>query len=81
MRLNEVTQRRLEVYERGLAKRAEGEKSAAAFNRIIVDAAREAGIAEELPDDLLDLSPRAVTALTKQVLAHVNKAKEPLSGE
>jgi hypothetical protein len=79
--LNEVTQRRLERYQESLIDLGAGVKSAAAYNRIIIEAAVGAGIADGVPADLGDLPPRSVTALTKRILEHVNKALEPLSGE
>lgn len=81
MNLNEVTQRRLETYQEAVVELGEGVKSVARFNRIIIEAAVKAGIAEGVPEDLGDLSPREVTALTKRVQEHLKKALEPLSGE
>ena len=81
MNLNEVTQRRLERYQDGIIERGESVKSAAVYNRIIVEAAVAAGIAEDVPADLGDLSPRTVKALTARVLEHIRLALEPLSGE
>jgi len=81
MTLNEVTQRRLERYQEHILVAGEQVKSAAAYNRIIVEAAVGAGIAEGVPADLLDLSPRTVAELTERVITHVREALEPLSGE
>jgi len=81
MKLNEVTQRRLECYERELLKGGEGEKSPAAFNRIVIEAATATGIAEGAPEGLLEMSPREVKRLTSEVLRHIAAAKEPLTGE
>lgn len=81
MNLNEITQRRLEHYQEALVDLSEGVKSAAKFNRLIIEAAASAGIAEGVPADLADLSPREVTALTKRIQEHLRKALEPLSGE
>ena len=81
MNLNEVTQRKLERYQESYLAKGEGQRSVAAFNRIIIEAAVEAGIAEGVPDDVGDLSPRAVKAMTERVAAHVKAALEPLPGE
>lgn len=81
MRLNEVTQRRLERYQESLTEKAKEVRAAAAYNRIVIESAVAAGIAEDAPDDLLDVSPRTVEALTERVLTHIRQAMEPLSGE
>jgi hypothetical protein len=81
MILNEVTQRRLERYQESLTEKGQEVRAAAAYNRIVIEAAVVAGIAEDTPDDLLDCSPRAVEALTKRVLEHIREAVEPLQGE
>ena len=81
MKLNEVTQRRLEVYQEHLVTEGESVRSAARMNRIVIEAAAAAGIAEGLADDLGDLSPREVKRLTGLILEHVREATEPLTGE
>ena len=81
MMLNEVTQRRLEHYQEHLITAGDSVKSAAAFNRIIIEAAVAAGIAEGVPDALGDLTPRAVQAMTERITAHIRTATAPLSGE
>jgi len=85
MQLQEVTQRRYERYQENLIALSEiyQGKAAAAFNRIVIEAAAMAGIAEGVPEPeaLGDLSPRAVEALTRRILAHVREATEPVSGE
>ncbi|MBD3354318.1 MAG: hypothetical protein GF364_22740 [Candidatus Lokiarchaeota archaeon] len=81
MKLNEVTQRRLECYQERLIELGENTRSAAAFNRIVIESAVDAGIAEATPDDLGNLSPRAVHEMTKRVLEHIKEAQAPLSGE
>ena len=82
MQLQEVTQRRYERYQEQLIQRSEAYqgKAASAFNRIVIEAALEAGLATDAPADLGDLSPRAVEALTRRILAHVREATEPVSG-
>jgi hypothetical protein len=79
--LNEVTQRRLEIYQERFLELVENVKSAARWNRSVIEAAGEAGIASGLPADLLDLPPRQVKALTERIQAHISKAQEPVSGE
>ena len=81
MTLNEVTQRRLERYQEHLLEAGKAVKAAAAFNRVVLESAQAAGIAEGLPDDLGDLSPRTVQELTQRVLQHIEAAVKPLSGE
>ena len=81
MNLNEVTQRKLEHYQESILEKGEGQRTIAAFNRIIIEAAAEAGIAEGVPDDLGDLSPRAVKAMTERIAAHIKEALDPLPGE
>lgn len=82
MTLNEVTQRRLERYqEHYLAAAKDDTLSTAKFNRIIIEAAVAAGIAEGVPSDVGDLSPRVVREMTKRIVAHVAEAQAPLSGE
>ena len=81
MKLNEVTQRRLECYETELLKGGEGIKAPAAFNRIVIEAATAAGIAEGAPENVGDMSPREVKRLSVQIVAHIAAAKEPLTGE
>lgn len=81
MTLNEVTQRRLERYQEHLLEAGKAVKAAAAFNRVVLESAAFAGIAEGLPADLGDLSPRAVADMTQAVLAHIEAAVKPLSGE
>ena len=81
MNLNEVTQRKLERYQESYLEKGEGQRSVAAFNRIIIEAAVEAGIAEGVPDDLGDLSPRAVKAMTERIAEHIKTATDPLPGE
>jgi len=81
MILNDITQRRLESYQALLIEKGSEVRAAATFNRIIVEAAVESGIAEGVPDSLLDLTPRAVKAMTDRIAKHIKLATEPLSGE
>ena len=83
MQLQEVTQRRYERYQEKLISLSDAYKgrSAAAYNRIVIEAAAEAGIATGTPADLGDLSPRTVQELTARILAHIREAVEPVSGE
>ena len=81
MLLNEITQRRLESYQALLIEKGAEVRAAATFNRIVVEAAAESGIAEGVPEGLLDLTPRAVKALTERVAEHIKAATAPISGE
>ena len=81
MRLKEVTQRKLECYQRELLERGDGIRAAATYNRIVIEAAAVSGIAEGAPDDVGDLSPRAVREMTERILKHVLEAQQPLTGE
>ena len=81
MNLNEVTQRRLEKYQEKLLELNETVKSAAAFNRILIEAAVYGGIADGVPDDLGDLTPRKVRDMSERIASHVKAALEPLPGE
>jgi hypothetical protein len=80
MQLADVTQRMLERYEDALARlasEAEEQRSAARFNRCLLEAAVVAGIAEELPADLLDLLPWQIVAYSEELAAHIAAAKAP----
>jgi hypothetical protein len=79
--LNEVTQRRLERYQEHFLEAAKDAKSAAKYNRIIIEAAVAAGIAEGVPADVGDLPPRVVKDMTTKILEHVAAAEAPVSGE
>ena len=78
MKLVEITQRMLEKYEDGLvATELEG-LSVSHFNRLLIELARDAGIATDLPDDLGECVPREITAWTKEISQHVQEAKAPV---
>lgn len=80
MKLLPVTQRALERYEERRheeAQAAEQQHSVARLNRCLLTAARDAEIATELPDDLLDLTPWQVETFAKELLAHIAAAKAP----
>ena len=80
MRLVDVTQRRLERYEEArvrIASEADEQHSVARFNRCLLEAAVVAGIAEELPADLLDLLPWQIVAYSEELAAHIAAAKAP----
>jgi hypothetical protein len=80
MQLADVTQRMLERYEDALvrlASEAEEQRSAARFNRCILEAAQVAGMTEGLPEDLLELTPRQIAQYSAEVRAHVEAAKAP----
>lgn len=77
MKLKDVTQRALEAYEEHLIDERNEGLSVARFNRIVIEAAREAGFAEDLPDDLLACKPYEVAELTQEILSHVAAAKAP----
>ena len=80
MKLLPVTQRGLECYEERRyeeSQAAEEQHSVARFNRCLVTAARDAGFATELPEDLADLLPWEIVEFSKQINAHVDAAKAP----
>ena len=77
MRLNEVTQGRLERYEDEFLTLGQDVKSVARFNRIVLEAGKTSGIAAELPDDLSNLQPWQVSEWTHLLLEHIAKAKQP----
>ena len=84
MMLQEVTQRRLERYEERRyeeSQAADEQHSVARFNRCLLTAARDAGIATELPDDLADTTPRQVEEWSRRLLKHIAEATAPLAGE
>ena len=77
MKLLEITQRMLESYEDGLvAVELEG-LSVTHFNRTLIELARDAGIAVDLPDDLGDCKPYEIVEWTRAINQHVREAKEP----
>ena len=77
MELLEVTQGKLEAYEEALLTQGEGVKSAAKFNRVVLEAARDAGIAAGLPDDLAALKPYQIPQWTEDIVKHIAAAKQP----
>ena len=77
MQLLEVTQRTLEAYETRLLAKGEETRSAAAFNRILIECATEAGIAAGLPADLGALKPWQVAEWSLEINAHISAAKSP----
>ena len=78
MKLLKITQRMLERYEDGLvATELEG-LSVSHFNRLLIELARDSGIAMELPKDLGDCLPHEITAWTKEINQHVQEAKAPV---
>ena len=79
MKLLEVTQGKLETYEEALLTLGEGVQSAAKFNRVVLEAARDAGIATELPDDLAALKPYQIPRWTEAIVKHIAAAKQPPS--
>lgn len=81
MRLYEITQRMLEAYDARIVKVRQSDDFEAMpvsrFNRLLIEAARDAGIAADLPEDLLDCKPSEVIALTQRVVEHIAAAKAP----
>ena len=81
MKLHEVTQRMLEAYDARLVEVRQSDEFDAMpvsrFNRVIIEAARDAGIADELPEELLDCAPGQIIALTQEIVAHIGAAKAP----
>lgn len=81
MQLNEVTQGKLETYEEMLLRNGDDIKSVARFNRLIIEAARDAGIAGA-PADLTNLKPGQIVAWTQEIIAHIAAARQlPSTGE
>ena len=84
MQLKEITQLMLEEFEEALSKfgaAAEQKNSVARYNRCILDAATESGMAEGLPsgDALLDLPVWEIRQHTRAINEHVQVAKAPPS--
>ena len=79
MELLEVTQRKLEAYEKVLLARRDEVQAASVFNRLIIEAAQAGGFVEGLPDDLGDAKPWQVIQWTQDILEHVATAKAPPS--
>lgn len=79
MKLHEVTQRKLEAYEKQAFVDTDEVRSVAKFNRIIVEAAVAAGIAEIDSKNVMDEPPYKIIQWTQEILAHVKAAKEPPS--
>jgi len=77
MKLTDVTQGALEVYETHLLDERNDQLSAAKFNRIIIEAAVDAGFAKDVPKDLKALAPYEVRQMTTDIAAHVAAAKAP----
>jgi hypothetical protein len=77
MKLVEITQRMLEQYEDALVGTEVDNMSVTHFNRLLIEAAKDAGIADDLPDDLGDCKPRDIREWTQQIIEHVREAKEP----
>ena len=76
MKLVEITQRMLEKYEDGLVGVELEGLSVTHFNRVLIDLAKDAGIATELPDDLGDCKPYEIKSMTVEISQHVSEAKE-----
>jgi len=79
MKLLKLTQGHLEDYEEYILEKQDYIKSAAWYNRMIIDAASESGFATELPDDLRQCSPPEIVEMTQAIIEHVNKAKQPVT--
>ena len=79
MKLHEVTQGKLEAYEEAILGAGDSVKSAARFNRLILEAARDAGIVSGLPDNLADLKPWQIPEWTEAIVDHITAAKRPPS--
>ena len=79
MNLLEVTQRTLEAYEKALLDKGKEVRSAAEFNRIVIEAAQVAGIVTGLPADLGNEKPWRIEKWTLAIAAHIAAAKQPPS--
>jgi len=77
MKLHEVTQRMLEKYEDGLVGTPTDGLSVSHFNRLLIELARDAGIADGLPDDLEDCKPFEIAQWTLEIVKHIAAAKAP----
>ena len=80
MKLVEITQRMLEKYEELLSvigEEAEEQHSVARWNRCMLEAAIKSEMAEDLPDDLLDLKVWQIKEYSADILQHVAEAKAP----
>ena len=81
MILKPVTQLNLEAYQEHLIDLCRVVKSAAKTNRMVIEAARSAGIADGLPDDLLTLEPWQIVEFSQRIITHKDTALQPPSGE
>ena len=77
MKLHEITQRMLEKYEDGLVSTSTDGLSVSHFNRLLIELARDAGIADGLPDDLEECKPYEISKWTLEIAQHVVAAKAP----
>ena len=77
MKLHDVTQRMLEKYEDGLVGTPTDGMSVSHFNRLLIELARDAGIADGLPADLEDCKPYEISGWTLEIAQHVAAAKAP----
>ena len=69
----------LETYQETLIELGEKARSAAAFNRIVIEAAARAGFASDVPEDLLGMPPYEIKRLSERIIEHVNEATRPPS--
>ena len=81
MILKPVTQANLEAYQEHLIDLCRTVKGAIKQNRMVIEAARSAGIADGLPDDLLTLKPWEILIFSQRIVDHKNTALQPPSGE
>ena len=79
MRLNEVTQGKLEAFEVALLEKAEAAKSASQYNRAVIEAAMESKVAEIDSKDVSLEKPWQIIAWSRDVLSHIDAAKRPPS--
>ena len=77
MKLHDVTQRMLEKYEDGLVGTSTDGMSVSHFNRLLIELAQEAGIADGLPAELGDCKPHEISKWTLEIAQHVAAAKAP----
>lgn len=75
--LEDLTQVTLERYQEITIEKSKTMKSAAAYNRLIVEAAIESGFLKNVPMETLPgMKPTQVKWLTEQVLAFVKEQTE-----
>ena len=78
MKLVEITHGMLEQYEEGLVTTEVEGLSVTHFNRLLIELAKDAGMAIDLPDDMLNCKPSEIQKWTLEITKHVLEAKAPV---